>query len=323
MTLTNRARAWVMTMLARRNPSLPPRARLDPWGEKPLKRLGEAMDIARMVDQLASPKDWAATVILDSGKWEPLRRDLAYRLARAILGGYDQPPSTHVDAWWGIYAAEDGPRNWEIVFPGSGVTDPIYMAPALAKPEYNHRRHAVLQCAARLDGSYSVAVEGDGCYTIITPRPCLTGQAARLINRLARILHTGGYGGWVRTSQRDVNLPLPIPTWPEGQEYCGGDDLFLLALLRLSAEEGRMDRARRLAYRLAQQWGRSCTSGAIWGPGLLRGSSRAWDTRAADIKIILDPRLTDGVEQRIVDAIYDAAWAALLGRPLPPTQSVA
>jgi hypothetical protein len=88
-----------MVQLRRGNPALPPRAKVG----TSQRRLDTAFEIANTAIE-SNPRDWAALLILDKSRSkDPMRRDLADRLARAIW--HEQPNEVTAKAWFHFYTA--------------------------------------------------------------------------------------------------------------------------------------------------------------------------------------------------------------------------
>ena len=270
----------VMAQLRRGNPSLPPRAKVG----TAQRRLDTAFAVAKTA-LAGDPRDWAAKQILDESRGgDPLLRDLATRLARAIW--HEQPDEVAAAAWFHLYtqsnpAAEYGvsPRGWEDILPAAATTQPFSV-------KVTSFRRELLRLASELDESFEL--NGDE----IVPTPCLTGRAVRLINRIAR-------------------FDLPIPLY-RGEEYEGGKGLIYLTLLRFYLLRGRERAAAATARRIGENLiRRSITSGRIYGPGVIRGSALAWETKPRILKFELDPRITAGADPDIADAAVNALCRAI------------
>jgi hypothetical protein len=272
----------VMVQLRRGNPAYPPRAKVG----TAQRRLDTAFAIAKAALSY-NPynwRDWAARQILDARRsGDPLPVDLADRLARAIW--YEKIDELVAEAWFYFYttpntSAECGfsPKGWVDILPIDATTEPFQVS-------LTPFRRELLQLAAELDGSFGLS--GDE----ISPKPCLTGRAVKLINRLA-------------------DLKLPLPHY-HGKEYEGGSGLLDLAFLRLCLLRGKGEHAVRVAQFIGKKWiARSMTSGSIYGPGV-QGQARPWDTRKKILWLKIDPRITAGVDPNLVDAITGALYDAI------------
>jgi len=270
----------VMAQLRRGNPALPPRAKV----RTAQRRLDAAFAIAKTALS-GDPRDWAARQILDQSRGEdPLLRDLADRLARAIW--HERPDETTAEAWFHLYtvsnpAAAHGfsPRGWEDVYPDKATRHPFWV-------NVTPFRRELLRLASELDESFELRGEE------VIPTPCLTGRAVRLINRIAR-------------------LDLPIPLY-RGDEYEGCKGLIYLTLLRFYLLRGRERAAAATARRIGENLiRRSITSGQVYGPGVIRGSALAWETKPRILKFELDPRITAGADPDIADAAVNALCRAI------------
>jgi hypothetical protein len=259
----------VMAQLRRGNPALPPRAKVG----TAQRRLDTAFELAKVATE-GNPRDWAALVILDLSRSKDLmRRDLADRLARAIW--HEQTDEVAAAAWFHLFTqpcpgAAHGfvPKGWVEIFPTSATTEPFQVS-------LTPFRRELLRLAAEIDESFELKEHE------IFPKPCLTGRAVKLINRLA-----------------DLKLPLP---YYHGKEYEGGSGLLDLAFLRLCLLRGKGEHAVRVAQFIGKKWiTRSMTSGHIYGPGILWGQARPWDTQKKILGLKLDPRITAGADPSLV-----------------------
>jgi hypothetical protein len=271
----------VMVQLRRANPALPPRAKVG----TAQRRLDAAFKIAKIALSDNNYRDWAAIQILDLSRWpDPLLNDLADRLARAIW--YEQPNEIAAEAWFYLYmransAAAHGfsPHGWEDIFPTDATIQPF---PVDVTPF----RRELLRLAAELDGSFELNRDE------IVPKPCLTGRAVRLINRLA-----------------ELNLPIPMY---RGKEYEGSGGLLDLAFLRLCLLRGSVEHATATARHIGKNLvNRSITSGHIYGPGIACGQAMPWETKPRILKLELDPRITAGVNPTLVAEVESALCRAI------------
>jgi hypothetical protein len=269
----------VMAQLRRGNPVFPPKAKVG----TAQRRLDTAFAVAKAALSRGW-KDWAAYQILDAKRsGDPLPVDLADRLARAIW--HENPDTLAAEAWFYLYtkpnpSAECGlsPKNWEDIFPTAATTKPF---PVSLTPF----RRELVQIAAELDGSFTL--NGDE----VVPKPCLTGRAVRLINRLAKI-----------------NLSIP---YYYNKEYEDGKGLLELAFLRLFLLRGESNCAAKIAQYIGRNLiTRSMTSGSIYGPGV-QGQARPWETRKRLIWLKFDPRIIAGVDSSLVDKILGSLYDAI------------
>jgi hypothetical protein len=267
----------VMVQLRRANPVLPPKAKIG----TAQRRLDTAFAVAKAA--LSSWKDWAAWQILDVSKGDPMVVDLANRLARAIW--YERVNEIAAEAWFYFYTTPNpsascgfSPKGWCDILPDGATTAPFLV-------DVTPFRRELLRLASEIDGSFSL--NGDE----IVPKPCLTGRAVRLINRLAKL-----------------NLPIP---YYHGKEYENGR-LFELAFLRLCLLKGNA----RCAIKIAQYIGRnmvvrSMTSGSIYGPGVICGQAQPWEIKKQILKLEIDPRITAGVDSSLVTEVTSAFCDAI------------
>jgi hypothetical protein len=280
MTDLNLLKWAVMVQLRRGNPALPPRAKVG----TSQRRLDTAFEIANTAIE-SNPRDWAALLILDKSRSkDPMRRDLADRLARAIW--YEQPNEIEAEAWFYLYTTPNplekygfAPRKWEDIYPTDATTQPVTL-------NVSPWRQELLKCASEVDESFKL----DGAKLI--PTPCLTSRAVRLVNRIAKL-----------------NLPIP---YYRGNEYEGGDGLLHLAILRMLMLRGNKEKAVALAKRIGETLvTRSITSGNIYGPGIASGSAIPWEIKPKIQFLVFDSRLIAGVNPSLVAEVESALCQAI------------
>jgi len=271
----------VMAQLRRGNPSLPPRAKVGTHQ----RRLDTAIAIAQTAfSEGRNPRDWAALILLSPWSSDPLHEDLCRRLARAIW--YEQPNDLQSDCWFHLYTQVDltksygfAPKGWEDILPTDPTTDTIPL------DGVSTFRRELLRYAGEIDGSFALRDES------IVPTPCLTGRAVRLVNRIVR-------------------TDFPIPTY-RGREYEDGKELLCFALLRLFLLRNYKDRAIQIARYIGSHFvTRSMTSGHIYGY-MVQGQARPWDTRKEILRLQIDPRVTAGVDEWIIDGAFGALADAI------------